>query len=59
MTGKQLRKIRKESKLTAKQFYEERLGFTFYTAGLSLEKFAEIPDTQLEKLEKAGFFKRK
>jgi len=59
MTGKQLKQIRKKSGLGVKKFYEKKLGFTFYTAGLSLEKFATIPDVNVEKIKKAGLLDEK
>lgn len=59
MTGKQLKKIRTNSGFTTKKFYEEKLGYTYYTAGLNIERFAEIPQDTIDRLKKNGFLEDK
>jgi hypothetical protein len=55
MTGKQLKRLRKDSGMTLKKFYEIEMGYGYYTIGLNMEKFAEIPVEAVERLKKAKF----
>ena len=57
VTGKQLRKIRKEFGEGVKKFYEGKLGYTYYTIGLNAEKMYEVPEDCVNKLINAGFIK--
>jgi hypothetical protein len=59
MTGKMLKKIRLKSGLTVKKFYEEKLKLSYYTIGLNIERFAEVPQDVIDRLKKNGFLEDK
>lgn len=58
MTGKQLKNIRKASGLTLKNFYEKKLGLSYYTMGLNAEKSYAVPKSIIQKLEANGIVKK-
>lgn len=59
MQGKQLKKLRKNTGLTLREFYEKKLGYSYYTQGLNLERFAEVPQDTIDRLKKNGFLEDK
>lgn len=59
MTGQDLKTIRVKSGLTVKQFYEEKLGYSYYSSAMVYEKYAKVPEEAEKRLKESGLIEKK